>query len=1134
MTEQLTPGLLVLHGNRLEDLRTTVFGWITAHPLAPLEEEILLVQSNSIAEWLKLSLAQETGISAAASVQLPSQFLWRTYRKMLGPVAVPPVSPLDKSPLAWRLMRILPTLLAAPHFAPLRQFLHDNDAGRLWQLAQKLADLFDQYQVYRADWLTDWAAGQDQLRRADGNITPLQEDQRWQAALWRALLADVPEHLRHTSRDAIHTRFIEAIQRGDAPVSALPRRVVLFGVSALPMQTLQALAALAERCQVILAVPNPCQFHWADIIDGRELLRAARRRHGLRSGVDLSRMQLSEMHAQSNPLLAAWGRQGRDFVRMLDEFDDALAAQQRFPDTRIDLFDDGPGTTMLAQVQARIRDLQAPDGEHTPVSAADRSIVFHVAHSAQREVEILHDQLLDLFAQPDPQSPLTPRDVVVMVPDIETFAPAIEAVFGQYERNDPRFVPWLIADQKNRGINPLLKALEWLLRLPEQRCRLSEVRDLFDVPALARRFGVADADLERLAQWSIGAGVRWGLSGEQRAQLGLAAVGEQNSWLFGLRRMLLGFASGDDAPFAGIEPYGEVGGLDAAVAGSLAALVEQLINWSASLQQARTPGEWSEAGRALLAAFFESANDSERLTLIAVDTALQRWLHACELAGYTDPVALPVLREAWLGQVDEPTLDKRFLAGGVTFCTLLPMRAIPFQVVCLLGMNDGDYPRQNQRADFDLLATPGQYRPGDRSRRDDDRYLMLEALLAARRQLYISWAGHSPRDNSEQPASVLVSQLRDYLAANWQAGVVERLTTHHPLQPFSRRYFEGGQLHTWVREWRDAHQQTGNAPGATPDNAPETRKQVNLSLLRQFLANPVKVYFQEVLQVRFEDLTLVEDNEEPFDLDGLQTWQMVAQWLDQASATPDPAALEHAAIRSGRSGQLPIGPMGERERAKLMAQVQPMWARWLKLMTAWPDDASRVLLQASHADIALEDWLDGLRQRDGQTGWLMLNPGKLTDKKGAPRADKLLLPWLRQLVTAAAGLPMTGVIVARDAVLTLGQPDAESAQATLQHLLAAWAEGMTRPLPFAVATALAALSDNGKPADVYEGASMISIAPESAEPCLARIWPDFATLSHSGEFQQYAQTLFAPLAQWATEHIQVELQCGEDEEADHA
>ncbi|GGP26419.1 exodeoxyribonuclease V subunit gamma [Silvimonas amylolytica] len=1133
MTEQFTPGLLVLHGNRLEDLRTTVFSWMTAHPLAPLEEEILLVQSNSIAEWLKLSLAQETGISAAASVQLPSQFLWRTYRKMLGPVAVPPVSPLDKSPLAWRLMRILPTHLAEPHFAPLRQFLHDNDAGRLWQLAQKLADLFDQYQVYRADWLTDWAAGRDQLRRADSSLTPLQEDQRWQAALWRALLADVPENLRQTSRDAIHTRFIEAVQRGDAPVSPLPRRVVLFGVSALPMQTLHALAALAERCQVILAVPNPCQFHWADIIDGRELLRAARRRHGLRGGVDLSRLQLAEMHTQSNPLLAAWGRQGRDFVRMLDEFDDALAAQQRFPDTRIDLFDDNPGATMLAQVQARIRDLQAPDGEQTPVNDADRSIIFHVAHSAQREVEILHDQLLDLFAQVDPQAQLTPRDIVVMVPDIETFAPAIEAVFGQYERNDPRFIPWLIADQKNRGINPLLKALEWLLRLPEQRCRLSEVRDLFDVPALARRFGVTEADLERLAQWSVGAGVRWGLSGEQRAQLGLAAVGEQNSWLFGLRRMLLGFASGDDAPFAGIEPYGEVGGLDAAVAGSLAALVEQLIQWSAALQQPRTPGEWSEAGRALLAAFFESANDSERLTLIAIDTALQRWLHACELAGYVDAISLPVLREAWLGQVDEPTLDKRFLAGGVTFCTLLPMRAIPFQVVCLLGMNDGDYPRQNQRADFDLLATAGQYRPGDRSRRDDDRYLMLEALLAARRQLYISWAGHSPRDNSEQPASVLVSQFRDYLASNWQEGAVERLTTHHPLQPFSRRYFEGGQLHTWVREWRDAHQLSAiETPRSPADNAPETRKQVTLSLLRQFLANPVKVYFQEVLQVRFEDLALVEDNEEPFVLDGLQTWQMVAQWLDQASAVPDPAALEHAALRAGRSGELPIGPMGERTQTALMAQVQPMWAHWLALTADWPDDAPRILLQTSHAGITLEDWLDGLRQCGDQTAWLMLSPGNLT-RKGQPRADKLLLAWLRQLVTAAAGIRMTGLIVARDAVLTLGQPDAALARETLDQILAVWAQGMAQPLPFAVATALAALAENGKPAEVYEGTGMMGISPESAEPCLARIWPDFATLSQDGRFQQYAEILFAPLAQWAAEQISVAPWGSEDEEADH-
>ena len=211
-----------------------------------------------------------------------------------------------------------------------------------------------------------------------------------------------------------------------------------------------------------------------------------------------------------------------------------------------------------------------------------------------------------------------------------------------------------------------------------------------------------------------------------------------------------------------------MGGLDAALAGSLAQLIETLLAWRASLAQSRTPAEWGEQARALLAAFFDAAEEGDRLTLAQLQEALQSWLETCDSAGFDEAVPLAVLREAWLGALDEPTLNHQFVSGGVTFCTLMPMRAVPFRVVCLLGMNDGDFPRRARQADFDLLALPGMARPGDRSRRDDDRYLMLEALLAARDKLYISWVGRNVRDNSEQPASVLVSQLRDYLAAGWE------------------------------------------------------------------------------------------------------------------------------------------------------------------------------------------------------------------------------------------------------------------------------------------------------------------------------------------------------------------------------
>src|SRR5471032_1116429 len=888
MQTNVTPGLLILHGNQLEQLRAAVFQWLRSHPLAPLETDIFLVQSNGVAEWLKIALAEEMGICAATRIALPARLLWESYRGMLGRERVPRVSPFDKSPLTWRLMRLLPSLLDDAVFAPLRYFLADGDAERRLQLAERLADLFDQYQVYRADWLADWAAGRDQLRTARGEAVPLKQDQRWQAQLWRAVAADVPEAERRTGRADIHDAFLAAIAAGEAPAGKLPRRVVLFGVSALPYQTLQALAALARYTQVVLAVPNPCQFYWGDIIEGRDLLRAAYKRQQQRNGADLAQIPLEELHAHSHPLLASWGRQGRDFIRMLDEFDESAAAAGRDDSLRIDLFGEEAGETLLQQVQVAIRELR-PLAEHEklPPAPQDRSIEFHVAHSVQREVEVLHDQLLAMFAH-SAKTGLRPRDVVVMVPDIDTFTAAIHAVFGQHRRTDARFIPFEIGDVKDRSVNPLLVALEWLLQLPQQRCRQSEVRDLLDVPALAARFGLQADDLATLGAWIEGAGVRWGLDQEHRAGLGLEAAGLQNSWIFGVRRMLLGYASGDGASYRGIEPYGEVGGLDAALAGSLAQLVEALLHWRAVLAQSHKPAEWGVQARALLAAFFKAGEEGDRLTLAHLDDALNNWLETCEGAQYDEAVPLAVLREAWLGLLDEPTLNHQFVSGGVTFCTLMPMRAVPFRVVCLLGMNDGDFPRRAPKADFDLLAQPGMARPGDRSRRDDDRYLMLEALLAARDKLYISWVGRNVRDNSEQPPSVLVSQLRDYLKTGWNMddkGLKAR-TTEHALQPFSRRYFEDGGLLTYAREWRAAHVDDAADAALTelPPYELDEKFRLKLIALTQFMRQPVRYFFRQRLGVTFGENALVGEDEEPFSLNALERYLLEDVMLNDAGA----------------------------------------------------------------------------------------------------------------------------------------------------------------------------------------------------------------------------------------------------------
>jgi exodeoxyribonuclease V gamma subunit len=773
----------------------------------------------------------------------------------------------------------------------------------------------------------------------------------------------------------------------------------------------------------------------------------------------------------------------------------------------------------------------------------DHSIRFHIAHSAQREVEILHDQLLHLLdgdtnarhADGQLTVPIQPRDIIVMVPEVDKFAPAIRAVFGQYARGDKRHIPFEIADVSARRTNPMLVALDWLLRLPQQRCLQSEVRDLLDVPAVATRFGIAQHDLPRLAEWIEAAGVRWGLDAAHREALELAPAGAQNAWLFGMRRMLLGYANGPLDDYEDIEPLARVGGLDAALAGSLAQFIGALMHWRGELALARTPAEWGQLAERLQHAFFKATEEDERLTLAQLHTALQRWLEDCAGAAFDDAVPVAILREAWLGPLDEKSLHQRFISGGVTFCTLLPMRALPYRVVCLLGMNDGDFPRRAQRTDFDLLALPGMAHPGDRSRREDDRYLMLEALLSARDHLYISWVGKSVRDNSAQPPSVLVAQLRDYLKAGWQDLDLQQLTVEHQLQPFSRRYFEEKGLSTFAMEWRAAHEEQAQAPA--PTLAPyvgEADAALTIAELGYFLKQPVKQFFRRRLKVQFDARTLAGIDDEPFALNKLERYQVSKELLtDDGPAEPIgqiEARLCNKIARMKREGRLPIGQLATKLQAELVEELAPVRLTWLNLNQRLPRSQDKLRVTLRYADRELDDWIDQIRKDGSDAVWASLTPSGLLKTKKSKlekknlRADKLIEAYVRQLIASAQGHTLTGYLVARDGVARFTPIAPADAQAQLTTLMSWWQRGMDAPLPTACKTALSLLEKGAAEAEkAYDGAAFQADGhtAEREETCLARLWDDYDMLSSAPGYAEVSEALYRPLLKWVDSSVQL-------------
>lgn len=1156
----LSNGLKVIHANRMEDLRDLVVNLLRLQPLDPLERDCFLVQSNGIAQWLKLAVAEDPatdaeggvagggcGIAAGIDFLLPSRFVWQVYRAVLGAEAVPPQSPLDKEGLTWRLMRVLPDVSPQPGFEPLARFLSGAQQDqKLFQLASQVADLFDQYQVYRADWLAGWAKGNFSIMDARGQIHELTEDQRWQPLLWRALLDDLGDAaLAATSRAAVHERFIHKLkgQHGQSlllPPADLPRRVVIFGVSSLPRQTLQVLQAIASWSQVLLCVLNPCEFYWADIVADKDLLRAQHRRGKRKAGLP-EQMDEASVLQHANPLLAAWGKQGRDYIRMLDEVDETQQYQQEF--SRIDLFDTREGGCLLHQIQDDIRTLcplhESRQRWPEPEAGGDGSVALHSAHSPQREVEVLQDQLLAAFsAYPD----LRPRDIIVMVPDINAYAPHIQAVFGRIDEDDPRYIPFTISDQGSRHREPLLIALEHLLHLPEARLGAGDVLDLLDLPIVRARFGIDSKELPLLHRWIEGANIRWGLDAAHRESLDLPSGLNQHTWDFGLQRMLLGYASGGDCQWQGIEPYDEVAGLEAASAGKLAALLVALRTTRERLQSRYDAAEWVREIRALIQRFLQPEDADARLMAGRLDDTLECWLATCELARLEDLLPLSVVREVCLGVGAEGGLAQRFLVGKVNFATLLPMRAVPFRWVCLLGMNDKAYPRSRPALDFDLMAK--DYRPGDRSRREDDRYLFLEALLSARDQLYISWVGRSIRENAECPPSVLVSQLMDYLDARspGKRRASAGLLTEHPLQPFSRRYFVEDPaitgLFTYAAEWCEAHRaepcdrrQTNALPIWVPEDP------LDFTQLSRFLKLPAETFFRQRLRVvlaRDED---DQDDQEPFSLSGLDAWKIRDELIRERVRRPREEPSFEDGIREHferirRRGDLGVGPIVSRSSRALSDGLAEMRQHYLQVCHAFPevcpDQTIRLAYSVSGQTVILEDWLQDLRQNSaGQRLRIAFCTSHTTVMASSSKRKgwKHLLPaWVAHLCANAMGLTLRSCVITPSERLAIKVLAKEDAERILHQVVDAWVEGLSTPLAIEPDLAFAWIVKGGLGLlpewseaalmtlrEAYQGSYYNVESVLARHPALQRAFPHWEDFFDREKFAQWAEQLYAPL-----------------------
>lgn len=1159
------PGFHLIHSHRLERLRDELTRLIKQQPLPPLLPEVILVQSNGIAQWLKISLASRAhgcGIAAALELALPARFQWRAYRAVLG--NLPEDSPFERSHLVWRLMRLLDRLPDQPIFQSLQRFLQGDVAARKrYPLAQRLAGLYDLYQVYRADWLLLWGQDRDQLTRADQSMAPIPKEHLWQPALWRLLRDELPLEQQETSRAHVHQRFLTAMQSWGLPaempaegtlttstlpasaLSRLPQRVLVFGISSLPGQTLEVLAELGKLLPVYVFAHSPSR------------LLANRNTANASNVAELPfRANAAAIQPVGHPLLTAWGRQGREYLQLLHQAQQRLAP--RFSAESTHHFEDhGEADTLLQQLRSEIfedEDTKANARAPRIVAEPGTSIVFHVAHSPQREVEILHDQLLAAF---EVDRGLQPRDVMVMVPDIHTYAPHIQAVFGQVDPHDPRHLPFVVNDQDRTQFQTMVLAVDRLLQLDDSRLTVSQVIDWLEVPGFRAAAGLEPAELPLLERWIADSGIRWGLNAEHRTQFGVPNDSQQNTWQFGLERLLLGYAMGDGPAWNGIHPCARVGGMESATIGKLVRLLDRLQQWWQRLQVTQSPAQWHDWLGQFLRDFFLPQSPEEQSQLSQLESALETWVTHCHDAGFVDPLPISVVRQHWLDALREPHLSQRFLGGSINFATLMPMRAIPFKWICLLGMNDADFPRQQPVNEFDLTTQRGQYRPGDRSRSDDDRYLFLEAILSARQTLYISWVGRSIRDNSSRPPSVLVGQLRDHIAAGWRlaespaatvsAGrqFIDRLTTCHPLQPFSRDYFVGiPGLFTFADRWRTVQAASAALPAIVPSVYPHRPWQAHQSLtlaeLGDFLRSPVESFYAQVMQVKMWETSAADLDNEPFSPSGLDRWSFNTAVLEPVAARlredskRDLDVLLDAALEQVRgSGSLPHPPFAQWVQQSLRTRLRQQlldYQRELQSLASMTLPPIRLAIRptTSPGDLLLEDSLDSVFRDQASPHKLRRLVLLASDLRGGSRFN--FSQWIRlwpqhlALCTLAGSEAETLVLHSGQPPLLLPGLDRDLAERQLIDLLHAFAQGMQQPLPVACQPAFISLldreasqpSDSGKAAFAYNGGDFLA-GDVTRSPLLARCWPTFDDLTQRDlvpNFDDSVRRLYAPALEY--------------------
>ncbi len=1098
--------MFLVCSNRVEVLHAQLAQLLHDTPLRdPFQAEVILVPGSAMERWVNLHLGMAHGVAANIDYPLPAAWIWSLAAAVNTQSKQGGEDPLSRDRAAWRLFALLPDLLDQPEFVQLQHYLRDDAQGvKRWQLAQRLADVYDRYQYYRPDWIRAWSEGRstDSMRSA--------ELAAWQGPLWRALIRDCPD----SHRVALIDKLLAALQSRSEQarvLARLPERIICFALSSLPPLFVQVLQALSAHLNIYLFQHSPTDQYWADLRSKKALARTR-----------LTNPEEANYYETGNELLASWGRQGQ-------AFQDLLLSEDSLNAVHLEEYADPGSALLLHRVQRDILSLN--DEPETVLS--DDSIELSVCHSAMRECQVLHDRIL---AALDSDTSLKPEDILVMIPEISRYAPYIEAVFRYDEDSGRPFLPWNLSDITIADEHPLIRVFLRLLSLPSSRFTFSELASYLEVPQIAAQFSLEGKVQEDVLTMLRESEVRWGLDGAHKSALDLPDT-EQNTWAHGIDRLLAGYAMGSSLYWEGVAPLEGASGGNAAALGRFCGFLEVLKYWHLHLRQSRPMSQWQDALNAMIDALFGAVRDEDD-KLQQIRDALDTLTEQAE----EQTLSIELLGLCLEQSLGTRTQHNRFFSGGVSICGMRPMRSLPFKMICVLGMNDAAFPRREQAQSFDGMVA--QWRPGDPRKADEDRYLLLETLLCARERLYLSYTGKSLKDNSEQQPSVLLREFLDFVDLHYPLPFEKDekgdktpplmsgcLTTEYPMQPFSARQFGtamGERKHSYDTWWcaiAQSLEDRAHAPIAAGESAWPAQNlaategvfdQLELHRLIRFLQHPSKTFFNTRLGIYLQEEQPNED-EENFNLNGLQTWQMQSDYLARLLSGQQQDVDSLLTLYEAQ-GALPHGAMA----TQAYEQVEEGAASLLERLEPYQGLASTPVSIALPCEVAdtgqgtnevlLSGQVTGYRSG---IGLLHYSPSKLKPK------HQLAL-WIEHLALCAAGVLEAGqqsMLIAKDAERIFQILEPTEALSILSGYVALYREGISRPLPLFPSASYELALDNDeialkKARKLWAGSEWDITTPDSRDPYVA--------LAHRGcvedpleleEHLRLSQLVYGPLRQ---------------------